>query len=88
MHRFGINSYLFLILLGLADSPYLFSDVTGSILGVVRDPTSSVLPGTMVIATNLDTGLSQATTSDPTGQYRILALPVGRYRLEADVLQK
>jgi hypothetical protein len=37
----------------------------------------------MVIATNLDTGLSEATTSDPTGQYRILALPVGRYRLEA-----
>ena len=32
---------------------------------------------------NLDTNLVQRTRTDGTGEYRILALPVGRYRVEA-----
>src|SRR5581483_8457368 len=70
------------VALGLG-SMTLKADVTGSILGVVRDPTAAVIAGAMVVATNLDTNQSQTTTSDALGQYRLLALPVGKYRLEA-----
>jgi|GEM_PF-2346184 len=63
--------------------PRLRADVTGSILGVVKDATVAVLPGVEVSAINLDTNLVQRTRTDGTGEYRILALPVGRYRIEA-----
>jgi len=36
-----------------------------------------------VVATNADTNLSQESQTDSAGQYRILALPVGKYKIEA-----
>jgi Carboxypeptidase regulatory-like domain len=59
------------------------ADVTGSILGIVRDPTGAVIPGASVTATNVDTNQARTATSDGAGEYRILALPVGRYKIEA-----
>jgi hypothetical protein len=61
----------------------LLADVTGSILGVVRDSSTAVVPGVKVTATNLDTNLSQSATTNDAGDYRILALPAGRYKIEA-----
>src|SRR6266849_2304820 len=61
----------------------LQADVTGSILGVVRDSTSAMVIGAEVVATNLDTNFTQPARSDAAGQYRILALPVGKYKVEA-----
>jgi hypothetical protein len=57
------------------------ADVTGSILGTVRDSTDSVIPKAAVAVTNVDTNLSKQATSDETGQFRFLALPVGKYTL-------
>src|SRR5262245_14183106 len=74
----------FLLALAIFGSvPRLRANVTGSILGVVKDPTAAVLPGVEVTATNLDTNRAQKTQTDATGEYRILALPVGRYKVEA-----
>jgi hypothetical protein len=64
-------------------SASLLADVTGSILGSVRDPFSAVVPGVQVVATNLETGLSHQTITDAAGSYQLLALPAGRYRVEA-----
>ena len=61
----------------------LWADVTGSFLGVVKDATSAVVPGVRVVATNLETNLTRDAVSDASGQYRILALPAGTYRIEA-----
>ena len=63
----------------------LWCDVTGSILGVVRDPSAAVIAGVEVTATNLDTNLARSARTDANGEYRILALPVGRYRLDASL---
>jgi hypothetical protein len=57
------------------------ADVTGSILGTVKDSTDSVIPKAAVVVTNVDTNLSKQASSDDTGQFRFLALPVGKYRL-------
>ncbi len=59
------------------------ADVTGSILGVVRDRTNAVIVGARVVATNVETNFSKATVSGPDGQYRILALPAGTYKVTA-----
>jgi Carboxypeptidase regulatory-like domain len=80
--QFQVRTFLLVVAI-LGWVPHLRADVTGSILGVVKDPTAAVLPGVEVSAINLDTNLVQRTRTDGTGEYRILALPVGRYRVEA-----
>src|SRR5205807_2812676 len=59
------------------------ADVTGSILGIVHDPSGAVIAGVTVTATNAGTNQTRSTTSDVTGEYRLLALPIGRYTIEA-----
>jgi len=61
----------------------LLADVTGSILGVVRDPSHAVVKGAKVTVTNTATNLSLSTVSADDGSFRFLALPVGTYRLNA-----
>src|SRR6266566_1237085 len=59
------------------------ADVTGSILGIVHDASGAVIVGATVTATNAGTNQTRSTTSDVTGEYRLLALPIGRYTIEA-----
>ena len=61
----------------------LFADVTGSILGVVHDPSQAVIKGARIKVTNTQTNLTLETTSADDGSYRFLALPVGTYTLNA-----
>ena len=71
-----------LLLLSIGSSTRLRADVTGSILGTVHDPTGAVVAGAAVKATNAGTNQTRITTTDETGSFRILALPVGRYTIE------
>ena len=64
-------------------SNLLHADVTGSILGVVRDRSQAVVTGARVVVKNPQTNYSQETTSASDGSYRILALPAGKYTLTA-----
>jgi hypothetical protein len=59
-------------------------EATGRILGVVYDPTGAVVPGAHVVVTNTGTHISRATTTDSTGSYQVLALPVGQYTVAVD----
>jgi hypothetical protein len=61
----------------------LLADVTGSILGVVRDPSKAVIKGARITVTNTETNLVQETVSAEDGSYRFLALPAGTYKLNA-----
>jgi hypothetical protein len=78
--RLSLPAYLLLCLVAASDR--LHADVTGSILGVVRDPSSAVVTGAVVRATNIGTNQTRITTTDETGAYQILALPVGKYTIE------
>src|SRR5207248_2870404 len=51
----------------------------------VKDATEAVLPGTTITATNEDTGLMRTTVTNGAGAYTISDLPVGRYRLSAEL---
>ena len=72
-----------LALLCLWTAPALRADVTGTILGNVRDPSGAAVAGVKVVATNVETNLSQPTQSDVAGEYRFLSLPAGTYKVEA-----
>jgi Carboxypeptidase regulatory-like domain len=55
-----------------------------AITGAVRDTSGAGVPGAMVTAKHLETGLTRAVEVDATGNYRIGSLPVGEYELTAE----
>src|SRR5216683_3804918 len=74
-------STLLLVLTMLFGPNVLRADVTGSILGVVRDSTQGVVAGAHIVATNVQNNFKQETVSAADGSFRILALPAGDYKL-------
>jgi hypothetical protein len=62
----------------------------GSIEGSVADPSGGAVAGASVTARNLDTGLTQTTTTTDAGLYSLPNLPPGRYSVtvEAPNLKK
>jgi outer membrane receptor protein involved in Fe transport len=80
--QFGVISLL-LAMVGLAS--FAFAQLpTGTILGVVKDATGAVVPGTPLTVTNTETALTRTATSSEDGSYRFPALPVGRYEVRAE----
>src|SRR5579871_5185275 len=71
-----------LVFLILSSLPALAQD-TGRIVGVVTDPSGSVVPKASVTVTNTETQISNSTTSGADGNYQILALPIGSYTVSA-----
>jgi outer membrane receptor protein involved in Fe transport len=56
--------------------------ITGNIRGTVTDPSGAVIQAASVTAQQAETGLSRSTTTDRNGNYVLLELPVGHYRLQ------
>jgi len=73
-----IHSFGRLFLAGIVLCGAVRADVTGTILGVVRDQTGGVVPNVEVKATHVATNQSRTATTNAGGEYSILALPVGR----------
>ena len=79
----GFQAFMLLLLLTSSGGPLFAQEVTGSIRGVVLDPSGAGVPSAKVTATQVETGLSRATVTDRHGAYILVLLPVGHYRLEA-----
>jgi len=74
----------FLVILLLAASAFAQSQATtGNIEGRVLDPNGAAVPNVNVSATNKDTGFGKTVLADSEGNFLILLLPPGRYRVEA-----
>src|SRR5271169_6452163 len=82
-HSFFVPVFVIVSMLSLPSM--LLADVTGSILGVVRDPSQAVVKGARIKITNTQTNLSQEEVTADDGSYRFLALPVGTYQLSAAI---
>ena len=54
---------------------------TGNIEGRVTDPNGAAVPTVTITATNQETGLTKSTNADESGNYRIIFLPPGKYRV-------
>jgi hypothetical protein len=56
-----------------------------SLIGTVTDETKAVLPGVTITASNLESGTQNSGISDERGQYRLLRLLPGKYKVQADL---
>ena len=56
--------------------------ITGNIHGTITDPTGAVVDSAVVTARHVETGFTRSATTDRSGDYLLVELPVGRYRLE------
>ena len=61
----------------------LGQQITGTIVGTVKDQQGAVVNTATVKATNMDTGFSRSAPTNGVGEYRIDYLPVGNYTVEA-----
>lgn len=74
---------LFVVLATLAASLAWSQSITGSVTGIVRDASGSVVTGSDVRLENLGTGTVNQTKTNEAGNFRFLLLPPGTYRIEA-----
>jgi hypothetical protein len=81
MQRFSRLTCVVSLMFVLLSPALIRADVTGSILGVVRDKSLAVIAGARIVATNAETNLTRETVSGSDGTYRLLALPAGPYKL-------
>lgn len=58
---------------------------TATITGTVSDPSGAVLPGVNIQVVNEGTALTRSTVTNESGNYTVPLLPVGVYRLEAEL---
>src|ERR1700751_4603707 len=77
--NFVRNVLAFVMLACLSSSA---QQITGNIRGTVIDPSGAVIQGAAVTALQAETGLSRSTATDRNGNYVLLELPVGHYRLQ------
>jgi len=75
----GMAVYLLTALL-----PAAAQTTSGSIVGVVTDPTGAAVPGASVTVTNVDTGITTKTSTDSSGNYGVTPLPVGHYSVTVE----
>jgi hypothetical protein len=61
-----------------------FAQVTGTISGKVEDASGAAVGGAIVAVKNLETGAVRTVTTDETGNYRVLALPVGSQEVRGE----
>src|SRR5277367_1115837 len=72
-----------LALLAVAISHSQNAILMGAIIGRVTDRTGAVLPGTPVVARNLNTGVERSATANHAGLYQLPALMPGTYSITA-----
>ncbi|MEQ1948102.1 MAG: carboxypeptidase regulatory-like domain-containing protein [Bryobacteraceae bacterium] len=60
-----------------------YGQAVSQIGGAVRDESGAVVPGVQVTATQTETGFKRTAETDDSGNYVLLNLPLGPYRLDA-----
>jgi protocatechuate 3,4-dioxygenase beta subunit len=70
---------VFSLLLCFGASPARAQINLAAVEGTVTDPSGAVVPGAVVEALELDTGLPRSTTSNAVGAFRIPGLTPGNY---------
>ncbi len=81
MRNSVLGTLLILMWLGL---PAAGQDASGRIIGVVTDPSGSLIPNAKVSITNVETGISSDTITNSNGAYQVLLLQVGSYQVSAE----
>ena len=83
LERAGRFCLLPIVLLTLSALPAVAQIGTGSITGVVFDPSKAVIPDVEIIVTNVDTNVPRKTSTTRSGDYSVPGLLPGRYTVTA-----
>ncbi len=76
------RALLSVLLLALSLCPAGFAQFdTASVIGFVRDNSGAAVAQSGVTLRNLDTGATETTKSDASGQYQFSSVPIGRYQI-------
>jgi hypothetical protein len=81
LYAFALTALLIAAPLARAQS----TAINGTIEGVVADSTGAVLPGVSITIANIDTGAQRSLTTGSDGLYRAPLLPLGTYRVRAEL---
>src|SRR5437899_7446611 len=76
--------FIFSILALLLATCVNAQEATGKIVGTITDQTGAVIPGVHIVVTNTATRITRETTSDSSGYYQVLSLPIGNYTVSAN----
>ena len=79
-----LRKFLCLFAILLAAWSVSAQQITGSIRGTVTDPSGAIIQGATVNAKQLETGLTRTAVTEANGEYVLLELPVGNYRLQVE----
>lgn len=60
----------------------LAQSTQGTILGTVKDSSGAVVSGATVVVTNTNSNVARTTTTDASGNYQVLELTEGKYRVD------
>ena len=77
-----IRSLLCVALTMFSTMPLAAQQITASIHGTIVDPSGAVVEAATVTAKQIETGLTRSAVTDRSGNYVLVELPVGHYRLE------
>ena len=58
---------------------------TGTLSGVVYDPSGAVIPNATILATNLDTHAKETALANAAGEYTLRSIPAGSYNVEVSL---
>lgn len=79
-----LRNLIFAVLATCLVSSSSAQQISGSIRGTVVDPTGAAVLGASVSATQTETGLNRIAMTDRSGEYVLVELPVGHYRLRVE----
>ena len=82
MRKWILHVALYAMMLGFSSTAFAQN---AQITGTLKDQSGGVLPGVTVTAKNDETGLTRTTVSEGAGDYRLPALPPGRYTVTAEL---
>ena len=77
----GLLLLMALLLCSLPTQAQLYS---GTVTGVVTDPTGGVVPGAKVTLVDQNKGYAFTATTDSAGRYLIRSVPPGSYKIKAE----
>jgi hypothetical protein len=77
--------YLCFALLWVSQTGFSQVGAGGTIVGTVTDPSGAAVPNAPIAITDIDTNTVTKVTSDASGEYVAPGLPVGHYRVSAEV---
>lgn len=84
IHRPGVLTLLCAVLSMLCFHPASAQTITGTIGGLVTDPSGAAVVGAKVVAVNAATGVDTSTTTNSAGLYSIRFLQIGQYTIVVD----